>query len=104
MKTSEPIPLRDVIESHRADPEFRKLWDESAVAREVAVAIVRYRAEHHLTQGQLAKLVGTTQPAISRLEIGEVTPTLKTLARVTAATGLRFNLEVAHGGVELLAA
>ena len=39
-----------------------------------------------------------------RLESGEETPTLKTLARVSLATGLRFHVDVADGTATLAAA
>lgn len=104
MKLSDMVPLDAVIEEHRADPRFRRAWDEGAFAREVAIQIVRYRVNSDLTQQQLADLIGVHQPAIARLESGDKTPTLKELAKVTAATGLEFHLSVAHGAVELVAA
>jgi DNA-binding XRE family transcriptional regulator len=99
------IPLDQEIENaRRSDPGFRKLWDDSAFAREVALKIVRYRADNNLTQAQLGRMIGMTQPAIARLEIGEENPTLKTLARVSAATGLEFHVSVAPTGIELAVA
>jgi transcriptional regulator with XRE-family HTH domain len=49
-------------------------------------------------------MLGMTQPAIARLESGEDTPTLKTLARVSAATGMEFHVAIAPSGVGLAAA
>jgi transcriptional regulator with XRE-family HTH domain len=66
--------------------------------------VVRYRAERDLTQAQLAADTGLTQPQIARLESGEETPTLKTLARVSVATGLEFHVDVADGTATLVAA
>lgn len=104
MKLSDMVPLDQVIEKHRADPEFRKEWDENEFAREIAIRVVRYRTDNGLTQAQLGDQVGLTQPAIARLESGEDVPTLKMLLRITEATGLEFHLAVAHGGVQLEAA
>lgn len=104
MKRSDMVPLDQVIEEHRADPEFREAWDESEFARQFAIRVVRYRTENDLTQADLGALVGMSQPAIARLESGEETPTLKTLRKITEATGLEFHLAVAHGGVQLEAA
>ncbi|WP_018347689.1 helix-turn-helix domain-containing protein [Longispora albida] len=102
MNLSDMIPLGQEIENaRRTNPDFRKLWEVSTLARDVAVQIVRYRAEHNLTQAELGRLTGMTQPAVARLESGDEPPTLKTLARVTAATGLTFHLAVAHGVVHL---
>ncbi len=102
MKLADMIPLSDEIESRRRrNPEFRKLWDESSFAREVANRVLRYRVEHGLTQAQFGDVVGLAQPLVARLENGDDPPTLKTLAKVSAATGLSFHLEVVHGAVEM---
>jgi DNA-binding XRE family transcriptional regulator len=101
MNLSDMVPLDTVIAEHRQEPRFRQLWDETAFARSVATALVRYRAGQALTQQQLADLLGVRQPNIARLESGEKTPTLKELARITATTGLTFHLSVANGTVEL---
>jgi hypothetical protein len=58
MKLSELTPLDQVIEEHREDPEFRAEWDRTAFARDVANRVVQYRAEHGLSQRQLAAIVG----------------------------------------------
>lgn len=101
MKLSDMTPLDEVIEEHRQDAEFRELWDKAAFAREVAVRILAYRTHNGLTQTQLAKVVGLKQPAVARLELGEQAPSLATLARLSATTGLEFHVEVSHGAVAL---
>ncbi len=101
MNLSDMVPLDAVIAAERQDPAFRRRWDESAFARQVATTLVRYRVERDLTQRQLADLLGVHQPNVARLESGERTPTLRELARITAMTGLTFHLSVANGAVEL---
>jgi DNA-binding XRE family transcriptional regulator len=101
MKLTDLAPLEEVIDEHRRDPEFRRDWDRGAFAREVAVRILRYRSEHELTQSRLATVIGTTQSVIARLETGEHAPSLQTLAKVSAATGIEFHLDVAQGEVIL---
>ena len=103
MKLSEMPTLQEVVDHQREDPEFREEWDRSAFAREVAIRIVRYRADHGLTQTQLACAVGMKQPVIARLERGEKAPSLATLARITAGTGIEFHLDVRDGAVALTA-
>jgi transcriptional regulator with XRE-family HTH domain len=73
-------------------------------ARDVATKVVAYRADNNLSQAQFGRMLAMTQPAIARLESGEETPTLKTLARVSAATGMEFHVAIAPSGVELAAA
>lgn len=49
--------------------------------------IAERRRAHGLTQARLARRVGTSQAAISRLERDEVSPTFETVGRVLAALG-----------------
>jgi transcriptional regulator with XRE-family HTH domain len=102
MKLSDLKTIDQIVEERRQeDPKFAADWDRSAFAREVAVAVIKYRAERNLTQQQLADTTGLKQPAIARLEVGEKPPSLATLAKLSKATGLRFRLEIAHGDVAL---
>jgi len=50
------------------DPERRAAVEAARVHAEVARTIYELRTEAGLTQEELAKIVGTTQPVISRLE------------------------------------
>ncbi len=104
MKLSEMKSLDQVIEKHGQDPEFRAEWDRLAFAREVANRVVTYRAEHGLSQRDLAGLVGLVQPAIARLEKAEHQPSLETIAKLSRATGLQFRFEVANGAIGLISA
>jgi transcriptional regulator with XRE-family HTH domain len=45
------------------------------------------RRRHGLGQAELAKRLGTSQPAISRIERDQVSPTLETLERILNAMG-----------------
>lgn len=104
MRLTDMVPLGEEIErARREDPAFRQTWDASAFAREVAVKVVRYRTKHELTQAELGRIAGLTQPAIARLESGEQPPTLKTLAKVSTATGMRFRVDVTKGRAKLVA-
>jgi ribosome-binding protein aMBF1 (putative translation factor) len=80
------------------DPAFRTYWEETALARAVALAVIGYRVEHHLTQTQLAEKMGVRQPQVARLEMGEHTPSFGMLRRLARTLGLRFILEVAPAG------
>jgi hypothetical protein len=44
-------------------PKFRAEWERTALARAVAEAVIRYRAEHGLSQTALARVLGWSQPA-----------------------------------------
>lgn len=58
-----------------------------------ADALIRAaRAEAKLTQAQLARRLGTSQPAIVKLERPGANPTVRTLDRVLRATGHHLEL------------
>lgn len=58
------------------------------------------RRRHALTQADLARRAGTSQPVISAYEHGRRDPTFRTLERLVEATGerLRIGADVASGG------
>ena len=66
------------------DPEFRKIYEGSRLEYEIARALIRARIEKKLTQAQLAKKLKTKQTVISRVESGQVTPSLSFLKRLAS--------------------
>jgi len=90
MKTND----EQIAEQLRTDPEFQAEWDRTALARAVAVAIIRYRAENDLSQRELADRLGMKQPQVVRLELGEVNPSIDTLMRVSSMLGIEFTIDV----------
>lgn len=74
------------------NPEFRKLWEETQLEREISHALIKARIEKRLTQSQLAKKIQTRQSVISRVESGQSTPSLSLLKRL--ATALNTSLSV----------
>lgn len=77
------------------DPAVRERWDRTALARAVASAVIRYRAEHGLSQRDLAKRLGMAQPHIARLELGERNPSVDMLQGVAQGLGQCFVVAVA---------
>ncbi len=76
------------------DPEFKRHYDEERQALQLAMKITALREQKGLSQQQLAKLMGTSQQAISRIESGEYEGfTLKTLEKVAAATGMKVKID-----------
>jgi ribosome-binding protein aMBF1 (putative translation factor) len=92
------VRAKDVLAKHLEGPEFRARWEQSALARAVAIAVVDYRAKHGLTQTQLAHRLGVRQPHVARLETGEHTPSIEMLQRLSRVLGLRFIVEVGPAG------
>lgn len=94
MKTNDEL----IAEQLRTDPEFRAEWERTALGRAVAVAIVRFRAKHDLSQRELAERLGMKQPQVARLELGEVNPSMETLMRVSAQLAIEFTIDVRPAG------
>jgi DNA-binding XRE family transcriptional regulator len=81
-----------------ADPQFADEWERLAVARMLAVQLIRYRAVHELSQRALAARLGVSQPRIVELESGEKNPTFDTMVKIAAETGLEFAIDIAPAG------
>lgn len=58
--------LREQLKDEEFRLEYEDLEEEFTIAREV----IALRQKHNLTQKELAERVGTSQPAIARLESG----------------------------------
>ncbi len=68
-----------------ADSEVRKEYEALEPQFRLIRDILLRRSELNLSQVQLAKLVGTKQPAMSRLERGDGNITINTLCRIADA-------------------
>jgi len=90
LKTSEEL----LAEQLRSDPAFRGEWERTALARGIAVALVRYRADHDLSQRELARRLEMTQPQVARLERGDTNPSMETLMRLAAGLDIEFMIDV----------
>jgi DNA-binding XRE family transcriptional regulator len=93
--TRQLISNSQVLEELLRDPAFRAEWQRTALARAVAAAVIRYRAEHRLTQTALARLLGCSQPVVARLEAAGHNPTMDTLVTLSRKLGLRVQVDVA---------
>lgn len=59
---------------------------------DIGPALRDARQQRGLTQAELARRAGTSQPAVARYETGVTVPSLATLARLLAALGLRLDV------------
>jgi transcriptional regulator with XRE-family HTH domain len=98
MKLSELKTNDEILQEELQDPQFRAEWERTALARAVALAIVRYRGDHGLSQRDLAERLGMKQPQVARLELGEVNPSMDTLMRVSGQLGIEFTIDVRPAG------
>jgi len=62
--------LKDHIKEKMKDPNFKRAWRDLDAEFSILEGVIRARKEAGLTQEELAKKIGTKQPALSRLEKG----------------------------------
>jgi len=89
---------REVLAAQLKDPEFREEWERTAVPRALALYLMRARREHGVTDTEFARLLGMSQPAYARLDLGEHVPTIKTLKRLSNALGVTFRIDIRPDG------
>ncbi|GAB3616560.1 hypothetical protein GCM10027416_11170 [Okibacterium endophyticum] len=76
----------DVRQERRAQaPAYAAEADRLALADAVSTALVRYRAEHGLTQSALAARLGWDEAHVARLGRGDETPSSESLERLARA-------------------
>lgn len=87
--------LRAEVDASYTDEQRQEYLEADADAEtQIALAELVYqmRTNAGISQSELARRMGTSQPFISDLERGGRTPTVATLARVARATGNRLRL------------
>lgn len=84
------VTFEDWQKEKLRDPEFAA----EVQSLEPGYQIARLRIARGLTQTQLAKMVGTKQPSIARLEKGESPPDLAFLKRLANALDARIEVNV----------
>ena len=94
MKKETVKTFRSRLREDLKDPEFKAHYEEERQALKLAMKIAKLREKKGLSQQQLAKLMGTSQQAVSRIESGEYEGfTLKTLEKIAEATGTKVKIE-----------
>jgi HTH-type transcriptional regulator/antitoxin HipB len=67
---------------------------EAKEAFELAACVRQARERADLTQAELAARIGSTQPAVARLEAGGSCPSFAALRRIAAALGFELVVEL----------
>ena len=75
-------------------PGIRKEYEALKPKYDLVRTIIERRNQLQLSQTRLARIIGTRQPAISRLEKGDSNTTLNTLLKVAEALDLDIALSV----------
>lgn len=74
------------------DPDFAAGVKAIEHEYELMEALMKARADQNLSQAEIARRMGTSQPAVARLEGGRSNPSLATLRRYAAATGTKLKI------------
>jgi len=94
MKKQKVRTFQSRLREDLKDPEFRAHFEEERRALQLSLKIAKLREKKGLTQAEFAKLMGTSQQAVSRIESGEYEGfTLKTLEKIAEATGTRLKID-----------
>ncbi len=90
------IPLDEVFAGAEKDPRWKGAYAKADIEVLLALQIAKARAKARMTQGQLAKAVGTTQSVISRIERANQNLTVKTLSRIAAVLHTVLIIQLRH--------
>lgn len=94
MKNKQTYTFRDHFKESLKNPEFRKAWEESEAEYLLSKALIEARIKSKLSQRDLAKRIGTSQAAISRIEGMEGNPSLSFLKRIAHALGTKLQISL----------
>lgn len=81
-------------------PEYRAERERLREFEDIARLVIRFRSKHGLTQQELARLVGTSHSAISRIESGQHKTRVETLRRIAKALDARLVVGFESGPAE----
>lgn len=90
--TRKMIPVEDSFAEWRKDAAYRDAYEALDGEFALASVLIGARSEADVSQGEIAKRMHTSQPAVARLEGGHGNPSLNTLRRYAAATGTRLRI------------
>lgn len=96
MKKTKGVSLDSVLARHLKDDEIRLSFEERRFYLEIARLVSDLRAKTGLSQAELARAAGVSQPLIARLEKGDQrrTPTFDMIFKILKALGYRLEINV----------
>ncbi|MDL2293957.1 helix-turn-helix transcriptional regulator [Ruminococcaceae bacterium OttesenSCG-928-D13] len=74
------------------NPALKAEYDALEPEYQLMTAVIDARAKSNLTQKELAERVGTSQANISKLERGELNPSVAFLKKFAAACDMKLNI------------
>jgi ribosome-binding protein aMBF1 (putative translation factor) len=78
-----------------AEPGAADAYDAARLAYELGWQVRELRVQQGLSQTELARRAGMTQPAVARFEAGGTVPTLPVLERLARSLGAELTVQLA---------
>ena len=90
MSSIKAYDFDEILKKQRKNARLKKVYDDLETEYGLAAQVIRFRIKQNLTQAELERRLGTSQPAIARLESGNHrNVTLSFLFRVAKALELK---------------
>lgn len=87
------VDIEQKIEQKRIeDEQFKKLWDDSREEYCLIGEMTALRKAGKITQEELARLTGSRQQVISRIEKRENSPSLRSFCNILSALGYQLKI------------
>ena len=86
--------FQDHLKESLKDMEFKKVWEESETDYILACKLIEARMKKNLSQHDLARKIGTSQAAISRIENMSGNPSLHLLKRIANALSVKLQISL----------
>jgi len=83
------------IEKKLKELKYARLYGAEKAKSSLAATLIESRKKANLTQEELARKLGISQPYVARLEGGKANPTLGTIGSLLAVIGCRLTTNVA---------
>ena len=91
---TEWVNFDDIKKQWLEDKEFIAHYQDLELEHKISLELVKARVNAGLTQDDIAKMLGTKQSVIARLESGRALPSLKTLYRYAQATDKKVDVHL----------
>lgn len=90
------VSLDDILAKELKSDEFKLAYDQRRFYLQIAHLIADLRSRNGISQSELAKKAGVSQPMVARLEKGDSsrTPTFDTIFKVLKALGYTMSINV----------
>ena len=90
-----PTSVEQWMEAELSEPKFRQAVEETLNQMRIEQDLAELRERRAMSQAQVAKALGITQPAVARLESGRAKNIeLRTLVRYAAVLGARVRVVI----------